>query len=173
MQPRTRSRSGDPVHGSYRDQFIANPAAGKDWSYQLPGGYAYRIGLGFATLTCSAQVAKREPGFQVLDGDGLVRYRTSGRARGEAAAVIFVGYSSDGPQAGGGEGFGIGVGIPSLILPAGWEVGSWTGAIQTEDQYSTVRLWIEQLWDTDPHAAPGGAIEEELELHIERGAYAA
>ena len=69
--------------------------------------------------------------------------------------TIAISFSTFGSNTVGGEGLALDLALPGLTLPAGWSLGSLTVGIQTEDQFSGVRMWLEQLYDLGPSVAAG------------------
>lgn len=119
---------------------VTEPAAGADWSYTLP--YAARVKFVQATLTLSAQSGDRNPalytsqmhytdwanGVSVTSGSGNYQAFPGG----PVPAVFESLYGN------------YIMGIPDFgVLPAGTVIGSFTGGIQTGDQWSSISLVLE------------------------------
>lgn len=162
--------AGVPVKalaGQRRDRLLLPPAAGKDFNLLLPSGEWYRVVIASFKLVCSAQVATRKPGLQLLDGDGNIRWQclsTLGPTAGQTVRV----FASEGQST---QGFSAnewgGIPSPEFLIPAGWSIGSITSGIQTEDQLSECRLLLEELDDTYPSTAPGVLHRPHIELDLE------
>lgn len=160
-------------HGAqavYVDIAVPNPLAGHDWSWTVPGGHWFRLVVGRATLTTSKQGGNRgHSQFQIRDGDNLVRARGMHYLEiGENIAYNLT-YGADlAAEITEPEGQRI-VRAPPIWIPAGWSVGSFTfeankPGLQTEDQFSQIRLWAEMPYDTGGELA--AAIPDWVELGV-------
>lgn len=131
------------------------PAAGKGASFSVPGNRNMRLVLARATIVCSAQVANRTPRLRFQNADGLDLYQTpsSGTvlASTEQSASYGVGAVS---LTGAATGFAT-VPLPDPVLTPGMRVLLDAGALQTEDQLSALRLYLEQ-WPNDWSGYPAG-----------------
>lgn len=145
----------DASWGQRRDQAVPNPAAGADWTFRFTAGAWYRVLLATWTLTTSAQVANRSPSLQLLDGDGLVRFQSVDPLALVASKAAIVSAGVGMPTTSGGSGLAATIGMPDILIPAGWSLASTTAAIQTEDQASAIRLLVEELIDDYPAQAAG------------------
>lgn len=160
MRPFTLDTSGGRIVGSSREQLVTTPAAGKEWEYLLPSGYWYRVLFGRALLTTSAQVANRSPGFQIKGNDGQIFFQVDPAATLAASTALGVSYAASGPFTTGATSGAFALGLPPAFIPGGFTIASFTNGIQTEDAYTVVRLWLEQVWDEDPHLAAGHGVHD-------------
>jgi hypothetical protein len=143
---------------------VPPPAAGKEWLWTVPSGYYWRMLATFTELTASAQAATRFPGYQVLDQDGDVIFTVgpnNNLTAGKTAKISFVKELTFNAAT---ESLIINAPFPDLLLPAGYQVGSLTGALQTEDKYSETSMWLEQWED---RGAQAYAEHERIELLID------
>lgn len=148
--------------GQRREVLVPAPAAGANWSYLLPSGYLHRVQLGHALLITSAQVASRQLGVQITDSDGALWWKMHQATGIPAAKHVHAFYNTSTTTLASGPAEWVLVQLPEILLPAGFKVESFTTEIQTEDQYSDVRLLVEQLVDHDPAQAPGFIPDAEL-----------
>lgn len=125
---------------------VPNPAAGADWSVQVPGGEEWEV-LGLAaTLTASAAVASRSPDLRVRGADGAWLRLHPGQVCnanevGNFALVL------GGPTAAIANVDSRHWGGPSrLLVPRGQVIEAVTGAIQAADQWSAVRVEVKSRW---------------------------
>lgn len=141
--------------GARTFELVKAPAAGANWSWSAPSGYFWRPIAIFATLTASAQVANRFPGYQVMDADKNVLFAVAANNAVAAKAKAQVSIVQDLTFNAASESLVVTVPIPSLLLPANYTIEALTVGVQTEDQYSSVRLWLEQWEDrgAEMHAA--------------------
>lgn len=142
--------AGSRFAGVTRPALVAQPAAGADWSYRVDGGTWQRIQLVRALLTTSVVVANRAPVFSISDPDGLPFWQwapTAAQAAGAALAYSAapLGGLAD-HVAGGVSDFS----IPSLWLPAGWSFRVTTALLDAGDQWSAIRLVVDEL-DRGPY----------------------
>lgn len=122
---------------------IANPAAGSDWSFTIPVNARMRFSAGAATLTTSAQVAARAPGFHQTDGVNEYFFATAAQTQAASTTVRYnyLPGGSSVPLVG----TQTSVTLPSVdVLPPGHVLGSATGVIQTGDQYSGIAFCVEE-----------------------------
>jgi hypothetical protein len=160
------------ARGAPYDVLLPAPAAGKEWSYKLPSGYGYMVLLGHALFTSSAQVANRGAHLVILDGDGLVRWRSPSVRETPASKTDHVSFSSFGSYGISSQGGDTSIELPGIVIPAGWSLASETEGLQTEDTWTQLRLYLAQLLDDEPGRAPGESREPHLTIDLERGAYA-
>lgn len=140
---------------------VPAPAAGADWSYRVDGGTWQRILLASGTLTTSAAVANRVPRLTISDADGNIYYQwTVGIAQAAGATQRYS--ASITPLVGGIGGAGAGhLPMPALWLPAGFTLSTSTLLLDAGDQWSVIRLLVEELdrgplgeqIGTDPNSA--------------------
>lgn len=119
---------------------IANPAAGTDWSYQVPQGKRVRLGNLEALLTTSAVAGTRIIAFQILDNNGNIVYAIDASNNQVAATARRQGFGNQGPN--------VSVAllnsvIPSLrdfVIPEFWTIRAVTTAMDVGDQWSSIFL---------------------------------
>lgn len=151
---------GYDAHAVYVDQLVPNPPAGKDWSFTVPGGFWFRLRAGTATLKISSQAGERgKPEWQVKDGAGNVRARGMPLSEIIIAPRTYTIFYDPSYNIGNNEGiFTRPVHVPDIWIPPGWSVGSFTfdqtNGLQSEDQYSGIRLWAQMPLDTAHEAMP-------------------
>lgn len=160
--PFTRSR------GVLRQFLVAAPGAGAEWSFTIPEGGWWRLRSAFATFTTSA-FASQIPGCVISDMDRVVARVGSGfsvTANGGFDVTYLV--QSPGVSAA-STGTRVVVPVPNLFLQPGWKIGSATAALVGTDTYSSVNLYMEQLYEGQ--WAEGGSehAHPHLEVDIEFG----
>lgn len=141
----------DPAWGLRRLRHLPNPAAGGEVAFTALGSQLLRVVSLFVVLKTSAQVPKRIPALEVKDGDnGTVMVITGSEEIAAAATrkVTFApGVATNSPGAAGP----VSVGIPQLLLEPGWSISTLTTEVQTEDQYESAVLWVEEFEANPDH----------------------
>lgn len=170
--PRFSGSEAAPYVGQRRERIVPNPAAGKDWSFTLPAGAGYQLLLATATLVTSAQAGKRFPTLAFQNGDALTFFRTVDSAEVAPSQTASISFGPDVTTATGNSGDLVTIGTPFVILDAGWSIAAITSALQTEDQWSAIRLYMAELHDVDPAAAPGHPPHPHPVLELEVQPYA-
>jgi hypothetical protein len=155
------------LNGQRHDLLIPTPAAGTDWTYAIPGGFAIRLLLATWTLKASAQIAKRYPSFVVRDGDGNIRLQTTDTGEIIAAAVARVTAAQGVTTAASASGLAFTIQAPSTIIDPGWSIGSLTTNLASEDQIEGVRLLVEELIERNPGEGYGVTATPTLEIDLE------
>jgi len=129
--------------GNLRSVTVANPAAGADWSLTVPASARWRVQSWSAIFTASATVASRQVRSQISDGVQII---FSGQAQ---AAIV----ASQVAQVSAGQGqvtstliaTEINPVLPGLLtLPGGFRVQTLTTNIQVGDQWSAIRVNVEE-----------------------------
>ena len=118
---------------------VADPAAGADWSAQVPAGVLWRPVAVRATLITSADVADRLPVLAVDTGNGT--FLSIPATAVQAASLAWL-YSW--PVHGNAyqvTTYAV-AGIPELVLQAGWSLGVATDNLQAADQWSGITLHV-------------------------------
>lgn len=159
--PRIMSAFDQPIIGRMQDVRVAQPALGAPWSFTLPGGFAYRLALGYARLQSGALVGNREASLAIYDGDGNLRGRFRGGGNTSAKETIDLTYAAGVPSSTVGNPSVQHIAVPSVWLPGGWRYASLSTESSAEDQYSNVRLWLAEAFDPDPSIAPGSDVLDE------------
>jgi len=167
VYPTFAGRSVQAIEGRFTPFFIPPPEPGNDWGLTFEGGWVVRPILIHANLVASAQVAERQPRLQLLDNDGHAAF--SSPCFRKVAAGEKGEYSAAAGQVGsaGAAGSTVTFTLPEVFMPAGWSIGVITTNLQTEDQWSLIRLWVDMLHDTDPARAAGTRHHPRLELDLE------
>lgn len=145
--------------GVLRTLEVPTPAPAADWAFTVPSDGAIRIRSITALLTTSATVANRVPGLTLSDPD-RVAFAASSNAQVPAATVQRITYM---PGMGAGGLVGVGgvllVPLLDMVTPVGYRLASLTGALSAGDQYSGVRIVVEEM-DSDPDGYPFGRRDE-------------
>lgn len=138
---------------SYQRLTVAAPAAGAEWSYTVPAGTWVRWLEAFGTLTTSATVANRYPGWRLFDNAGA---QIGGAALAIAATASTTGIRLCQSRGNSFQGIGNPDGVrdvkldhPGQILAPGYQVQSYTQGLQATDQYSSVQVLLE-TWTIEP-----------------------
>ena len=151
IQPaRFLSHTGRVLPGVRRIVNVPNPAAGHDWLATVPGGVQWVVLGGMSTLVTSAAVANRVPssvvtveGFtvvSVLSGFGVSASNTN--AFPIVTSTVLGVLTSETDQS-----FLL---YPLTPLPEGAKIGVTTTGLAAADQWSTISLWVEEIYVTDP-----------------------
>lgn len=142
--PGGRIASGVEGQGMLYSFTVANPAAGADWIQTVPTGARWRLWATSASLTTSAAVANRSSSLRLDDGvtplwqAGHNVVQTAGITLlwtftlGLANLVLASGTASTQPM------------LPVATLLAGWRIQSFTSSLQAGDQWSAIRLLVEE-----------------------------
>jgi hypothetical protein len=141
---------------------VAAPAAGNDWTYEIPTGTWLRLLTAFATLTTCSTVATRYAGAAIYDSTGTkiggMEIPSPGAITAGFVQKLLVmrayvwdaaGYLGNTQQTGA-------INFPSLPIPPRYLISSSTPGMQPGDQYSSIELWVE-LWSSQP-AFDSGAV---------------
>jgi hypothetical protein len=153
---------------------IAKPAAGKDFTFTTSESMLWGIVSLTTKLVTSAQVAKRVPALEIKDGDGnplMVIAGSQELAESSTRRITFAqGVASNSTLAGAGDT----IGLPRMLLLPGYSVATVTTGVQTEDQYESTFLWIEEFEQEQRHPLAEIVAEVHQILLLERAAeYAA
>ena len=129
--------------GALYSILATNPAAGVEWSQIVPPGARWRIRGIRATLVTSAVVANRLPSLVIDDGVNTLMQIESPNPEAAGGAVVYnfipdIPYlplvTSQQPV----------FLPPDLQLEPGWHIKSSTGSLDAADQWSNIRLTIEE-----------------------------
>lgn len=134
---------------------VPAPPVGTDLAYTFSAEQGCRLHALLTTLTTSATVANRQPGFQLKDPDGRVCYRV-GAATDQVASTIVdhdIAPALSDNQAGfDGVNTQWSYPWPDLWLPPGWSIATITSGLQAGDQWSNI-TWVatfgEPVFDLD------------------------
>ena len=123
---------------------VPSPAAGADWSVQVPGGERWSIRSLVAQLQTSAVVANR--GARVEVSDGNVRVASYQAAQVQAASVVARHTLVPGGPAGANAQSQASQwpGPDPFILPPGWVLSTSTVNLDVGDQWSQIALHVLQ-----------------------------
>jgi len=124
----------------------ANPAAGADFTVTVPAGKFWRVLSVSAQLVTDATVAARGPKLALDDGTTIF-YECVNSGTGQAASSTCQYSFAPGcsmetasPASGVFKNFP----IPECILMAGYRLRMITGAIQVGDQWSAIRVLVDE-----------------------------
>lgn len=135
-------------HGRLRVLSISNPSAGADISQAVPSGARWLPLALQATLTTDANVATRIPFLLITDGSADLALAAHGYSSAASNAVQFS------FSAGSHSHTGTPLQTWSLIHPfhlyTGWTIGTETQSIQVGDQWSAIRLTVEEWLEHGP-----------------------
>ena len=147
--PRFITREGKILPGVRRVVNVPQPAAGSEWSVQVPAGVTWRVLGGQYSFGTSAVVGNR-----IITLQSVI----------DVAVVAWTFYNATIPASNGitvivlpGPNFSTGTALngrtqlfmPYMFLPAGAIIGSWSSGLDAGDQYSGIHLYIEELYATD------------------------
>lgn len=132
---------------------VAAPPAGSDWSYTVPAGRVQRLLAAFGTLVTSASVSNRNQGYK-LSAPGpmeVAEYNANLAVTASSTQKVLWGALQAVAPAEANAAFGgsVLVGIPNIILTAGYIWASLTANLQAGDQWSAITLLIED-WGNQP-----------------------
>lgn len=163
------------IPGITRKLAVSPNPVGQEWLFTVPGGRLWQLLFGQIDITTDAIGTARIPYVVFDDSDtaenmyrcplgGTVGLSQNGNfsvATGEAPGSFF--------NATAGAGV---ITMPRVWLQQGWSIGSFTQNLDPGDQYTRVRLWVQEIWqdqndihfghhdDTiivvEPGALPGG-----------------
>ena len=125
----------------------SQPAAGADWSLTVPGGRIWRVRSLVATLATAVAVANRVVQFTLSDQTDVY---LSVQTLPPVVASTTVRYSLWEGQADLATltaGLDIGAPLWCFWMPAGTVIASSTTALQAADQWSLVKLFVDEMYD--------------------------
>lgn len=136
--------------------YLADPAAGAEWSYTVDGRYFERVLAVRWVFTTSAVVANRVTRVRVDSADLVAVASVPGSGTVVASSVLRTHLVVGAPAfASAAAGFAYGF-LPDLLLPAGWQLHSVTAGLDAGDQYSNVRLLVQRYPNDAAVIPPGG-----------------
>lgn len=157
--------NGKTLPGVRRVVNFAAPNAGADIAVRVPGGRLWRILTGFVTFTASAAVANRFPRLQLVDSTGPMWEGgdpTAVAAGGVRRYGIAAGVSQSAGQASPAPNL---LAIPFVHLHGDQQFVTSTAALDVADQWSALRLLVEEFYFDDAELAE---LEDELHERIRR-----
>lgn len=119
---------------------VASPAAGSDWSLTVPAGHVYRLVSIYGELVTSAAVATRVPFLTVSDGVSAFLKVPPFASQVASLTRRYAWFPESGGDA---TGLGIASPFPGLALVAGWSLAAATDLLDVADQWSSVRVCVE------------------------------
>lgn len=155
MRPTVLTTNNQRIEGDEQLVLVPQPAAGKEWSYTLPSGHRYKVLLGYAECTSVSASSNLQPGFAIRTADGqrLWISWTPGTAAGTELHIIAWSTTASAPSP--SLTFNRQLTVPDVWLPGGWEVGSFTTALEPTDQYQNIRMYLQRAFDRRPGEAAG------------------
>jgi hypothetical protein len=123
---------------------VAQPAAGADWSQTVPTGARWKVVAATAQLATAAAVATRLARLVIDDGTTPIFEAPAAASQAASLSVLYTyGQGAGGPVT--ADAAVIEGPIPNdAYLPAGFRIRSSTGAIQAADQWSAIRLLVQE-----------------------------
>lgn len=118
---------------------VVSPAAGVDWTFQVPAGHIYQLVSIYAQLVTSAVVATRIA--RLAFGDGVRTYLDVPPFATQVASLTRR-YAWLVSPTGVAQGSGILSSMPEIAPQPGWTVASVTDAIDVGDQWSAIFLHV-------------------------------
>lgn len=140
------AREGMYLPGEVRAIPVPEPAAGAEWTVNVPGGRQWRVLGGTFKLTTSATVDTRTPA--VVYSLGGARFFAAEFSTGQAAGVTdtyVMQQLEQGESAQVAGGLNL-IDVPKLWWPGGTIIESSTDLVQAGDQYSDISLYVEEVW---------------------------
>jgi len=141
--PGGRNTPGVEGPGVLQSLAIGNPAAGADWSQTVPTAARWLVRGGTATLVTAIAVATRQVAIVIDDGANTLMTIEAGVS--QAASLTQIYSLLPGQTTSTLISTQLPIYLPpDLRLLAGWRIRTSTGAIQAADQWSAIRLLIEE-----------------------------
>jgi hypothetical protein len=127
-------------------QLVANPGAGAEWSFTVPGSIRQKVRGAHFTFTTSAVVATRDVTVVVDDGANVLgRFPASITQIASLANEYTVSAAPYSPAT------LATVGMipfpPDMVMLQGWRIRTQTGALDVGDAYTNIRINLEQWFD--------------------------
>lgn len=146
--PGARQESSIEGPGFIRNIVVANPAAGADIVNTVPANARWRpIAFQYA-LTTSATVATRTSQVVLADNLGNAFFQNTQGATQAASLTVVYNWSTLTNITPVVLGQTLNTFPPGVFLEAGWQINTVTNAIQAGDQYSGIRLQVEEWIET-------------------------
>jgi len=132
--------------GALISQAQGNPAAGSDFIYTVPASVRQHVIAVYFTFVTSAAVATREVSIIIDDSANILGKFNASASQAASLTNVYTG--SNAPYAPATNPTVVGIPLPpDLRLLANYRLRSSTAAIDAADQFSTIRLLIEQWSD--------------------------
>ena len=130
--------------GAVRVISVSDPAAGAEWTHTVPAGVRWRFNSLHCRFVTSGTAATRRSHVEITDGTDRLMIAPPGRTQAASLTHSYVAphnfVTVDATT--GVNPYGI---VFGLILLAGWDIFSVTTNIQAGDQYSLIRLVVEEF----------------------------
>jgi hypothetical protein len=139
---------------------VATPAAGADISYTVTGSYWIRLAALSLLFTTSSTAANRVPVLEILDESATILAAIPPAAAQTATKAYTYTYLPNVGTVSSVENNVALAPLPNFFLRPGYKIVTSTGAIDTGDQYSAIRMVAEQI-DTGPAGYPIGVFDED------------
>lgn len=168
IQPaRFLSHTGKILPGVRRVVQVPNPAPATGWNVTVPAGVQWYVLAGYADLATDATVGNRFIGMKLTVNGVLVKnVATSGAIAPSSTAPVNFG-SGPGVQSGQtGAVYGL-VPLSNGLLPTGSNVAMTASGYGAGDQWSSIALWIEEVYVTDSQLSEIQRERETLQRDID------
>lgn len=124
---------------------VANPGAGNQWSFALPGDRIWRIRGVVGKLTTSAVAGNRQVGITVSDQSDVLACAVAPAVTAAALATTYAfNINAPGNATASAGGFAS-CPLPDIIVPGGFIIASVATAFDPGDAWTGVRIWAETL----------------------------
>jgi hypothetical protein len=167
-RPRFRSEYDRLLPGVRTLALAPNPAAGADWSLQVPSGRSWRVQSLSALLTTSATVANRLLGLQITWAGTLIWSAINTAAVAASVAHTLIAQRIVNPNFANTTGTRHWVDVPDYWLPPQAVISAWNSNIQAGDQWSAIAAYVEERWEDDSDITLRHQLQED-ELAREMG----
>lgn len=129
---------------------VPQPAVATDWTAVVPGGQEWRILTCRARLVTDATAGNRQPELTFTSQDGTAFWRSGWASAIPASLTVQVfGAVYSAPVTAIAAGSDSQIVLPPVWLPAGYRFGTTVNAVGAADQWSSIVLFVEQLYSTD------------------------
>lgn len=138
--------SDDPTDPVLRVVSVADPGAGADFTFTVPGASTWELLALTAQIVTDGTAQNRTPGLRVTDGTDTIMKLPIGVAitTGLTVQVSWVaGACFTNTTLVGNT---LGVAMPRMILPPGFTFGPVTGLLHSGDQWSTCRATVIEVF---------------------------
>lgn len=121
---------------------VANPAAGADWSVQVPAGVTWEVQAVYGQLATSAVVANRFPVLVITDAASNPLVNANPGGGGQTATQTHKYTWAIDAASNQNTSANPSTPIPDVVLPAGATIASSTLNLDAADQWSAVSLYV-------------------------------